>query len=198
MKKLSAIVSDFDDTLFFNKGAISSAAEELYRSLEGKQSVDCNHQLMNGLKTIITDGKVPHGFDKALKTSLYSLAYVKYSDKLIPNKPLIDYIKAIANEDTELLILSARGEEFRYKTEEALLSNGLRFKKVILPENHDMKDEHWKLLELKKVERDYNHITFLEDKEENIRYIINNMDGGKIDFYLVEGQILKYISASRF
>jgi hypothetical protein len=198
MKKLSAIISDFDDTLFFNKWAISSAAEELYKSLEGKQGISDYPKVMNSLKTIITDGKVPHGFDKALKTNLYSLAYVKYSDKLLPNKPLIDYIKAIADDDTELLILSARGEEFRYKTEEALLSNGLRFKKVILPENHDMKDEHWKLLELRKVEGDYNHITFLEDKEENIRYILNNTDGGKIDFYLVDGQILKYISASRF
>ena len=193
MRKLSAIISDFDDTLFFNKDSISMAAQEVYDSFKNKKDTENYERIMKGLETAIVEGKVPKGFEKPIKTYIYNLAYIKYSDKLIPNKPLINYLNDIKDENTEMIIMSARGEEFRHKTEEALLSNNLRFDKVILPKDHDLKDEHWKFVKLNEMADNYFHILFLEDKEKNIKYIMEHIKSDNIDFYLVSGKTLRYI-----
>ncbi len=191
MVKLAAIVSDFDDTLFFSKKAISYAANELYKITKENKNTSINNFDIKKLELIMAEGKVPHGFDKSFKNELYTLAYTKYSNMLIPNTSIIKYIKEVSNKDLDLIILSARGEEFRDKTEEALISNGLKTEKVILPNNHDLSDEHWKYLKLKELVKDYSHIILFEDKEENIKYISSRLGNEIIEFYLVEGNTLK-------
>ena len=190
MGKLSALVSDFDDTLFFNKMAIVSAAKDLYENLLKEKRED--YKTLNDLEITIGEGKVPKGFDKKLKNELYTLAYVKYRSELSPNLPFINYLKENVQRGNELIILSARGEEFREQTEEMLNKYGLNYSRVILPSNHELKDEEWKTLEVRKLSKIYNHIVLFEDKEENIRHIINNLRPENVEFYLVDHSILTY------
>ncbi len=195
MKKLSALVSDFDDTLFFNKTALVSAAKDLCDIiLGGEKRSDEDYKTLNDLEITIGEGKPPKGFSKKWKSQLYTLAYVKYSGKLLPNEPLIKYFNGALNEGNELIILSARGEEFRKQTEELLNLYELKYNKVLLPENHELKDEEWKLLEIKKLSKEYAHLVLFEDKEENIRYIINNLKSNNIEFYLVNKAIITCIN----
>ncbi|MCL4375907.1 hypothetical protein M1558_00225 [Candidatus Parvarchaeota archaeon] len=192
MEKLSALVSDFDDTLFFNRPALISAAKDLYEKLlKGKEE---DYKILNDLEITIGEGKVPKGFDKKWKNELYTSAYVKYRDKLLPNLPFINYLKESVKQGNELIILSARGEEFREQTEEMLNKYGLNYSSVILPANHELKDEEWKMLEVKKLSETYNHIVLFEDKEENIHHIINNLKSENVEFYLVDHSILTYIT----
>ncbi|MCL4397176.1 hypothetical protein M1494_02410 [Candidatus Parvarchaeota archaeon] len=193
MEKLSALVSDFDDTLFFNKSALISAAKDLYETLlKGNEEED--YKTFNDLEITIGEGKIPNGFSKKWKNELYTLAYVKYNNKLSPNEPFINYLKDAVKQGNELIVLSARGEEFRKETEELLSKYGLDYSKVILPANHEFKDEEWKLLEVKKLSEMYDHLVLFEDKEENIRHIIRNLKPENIEFYLVDHSILTYIT----
>ena len=192
MGKLSALVSDFDDTLFFNKMAIVSAAKDLYEILLKEKNSEDEYKTLNDLETTIGEGKIPKGFSKKWKNELYTLAYIKYSSKLSPNEPLINYLKEAVKQGNELIILSARGEEFREQTEEMLNKYGLNYSRVILPSNHELKDEEWKTLEVRKLSKIYNHIVLFEDKEENIRHIINNLRPENVEFYLVDHSILTY------
>ena len=194
MEKLSALVSDFDDTLFFNKPALISAAKDLYETILKEENSDENYKTLNDLEITIGEGKIPKGFSKKWKNELYTLAYVKYKSKLSPNEPFINYLKDAVKQGNELIILSARGEEFRKETEELLSKYGLDYSKVILPANHELKDEEWKMLEVKKLSEIYNHIVLFEDKEENIRHIIRNLKPENIEFYLVDHSILTYIT----
>ncbi len=194
MRKLSAIISDFDDTLFFNREAISLAGKEICKSLESKKDLENYGALMDEFNNIIAKGKIPHSFNNSLKHEIYLMAYTRYSDKLVPNMPLINYINEIIDENTELVILSARGEELRSETEKALLSNNLIPKKVILRNDYNLQDEEWKFLQLKNLMKEYIHIIFFEDKEENIRYMTDNkINDPKVEFYLVNHHMLKYI-----
>jgi hypothetical protein len=185
MKKLSAIVSDFDDTIFFNKKALIHAAKDLYDNLIKSKDPSQDYKLLSDLEITMEEGKVAKGFNKKWKTDLYTLAYVKYCEELYPNEPLINYLNECVKQGSELIILSARGEEFRKETEELLNAYNLNYKLVILPKNHELKDEEWKLLEIKKLSDKYNHLSLFEDKEENIRYILNNLDINNIECYLV-------------
>ncbi|MCL4398424.1 MAG: hypothetical protein M1322_02520 [Candidatus Parvarchaeota archaeon] len=192
MEKLSALVSDFDDTLFFNKSALISAAKDLYETLlKGKEE---DYKTFKDLEITIGEGRVPKGFNKKWKSELYTLAYVKYKSKLSPNLPFINYLKESVKQGNDLVILSARGEEFREQTEEILNKYGLNYSKIILPANHELTDEDWKMLEVKKLSEIYNHIVLFEDKEENIRHIIHNLKPGNVEFYLVDHSILTYIT----
>ncbi|MGC8533221.1 MAG: hypothetical protein ACP5MV_01145 [Candidatus Parvarchaeum sp.] len=192
MGKLSVLVSDFDDTLFFNKDAIISAAKDLYDTAF-KEKAENYCGILNNLEIIIGEGKIPKDFNRKWKDNLYTLAYTTYSSRLLPNQPLIDYLKENIKEGNELIIMSARGEEFRKETEELLNKYGLTYKQVILPENHELRDEEWKKLETEKLSKRYDHLVLFEDKEENIRYIIQNLKPENVDFYLVDHSILKYI-----
>lgn len=193
MGKLSVLVSDFDDTLFFNKDAIISAAKDLY-DIAFKEKSNNYYRTLNNLEIIIEEGKIPKDFNGKWKDSLYTLAYTKYSSRLLPNQPFINYLKESMKEGNELIIMSARGEEFRKETEELLNKYGLIYKQVILPENHELHDEEWKKMEVEKLSKIYDHLVLFEDKEENIRYIIQNLKPENVDFYLVDHSILKYIS----
>ncbi len=190
MKKLSAIVSDFDDTLFFNKKALIYAAKELYESLIKDENINQDYKLLNDLEITIGEGKVAKGFNKKWKNKLYTLAYVKYGEELSPNEPLINYLNEGVKNGSELIILSARGEEFRKETEGLLNAHNLNYNSVILPKDHELKDEEWKLLEIKKLSNQYNNISLFEDKEENIRYILNNLDVKNLRCYLVNHSII--------
>ncbi len=192
MEKLYAIVSDFDDTLFFNKPALISAAKDLYQILLKRKEKD--DKTLNDLEITIGEGRVPKGFDKKWKNELYTLAYVKYRSELSPNLPFINYLKESVKQGNELIVLSARGEEFREQTEELLDKYGLDYSRIILPVNHELKDEEWKLLEIKKLSEKYNHLVLFEDKEENIHYIINNLKPENVEFYLVDHSVITYIA----
>jgi hypothetical protein len=190
-RKLSALVSDFDDTLFFNKKALISAAKDLYEIVIKEKKED--DKTLNDLELTIGEGRIPNGFSKKWKSQLYALAYVKYSSELSPNEPLINYLGEFVKQGNKLIILSARGEEFRKQTEEMLNRYGLSYSKVILKENHELKDEEWKMQEIRKLSKRYSHLVLFEDKEENIRYIINNLKPENVEFYLVNHSILTYI-----
>ena len=191
MKKLSAIVSDFDDTLFFNKKALIYAAKELYDNLIKSNDTCQDYKLLSDLEITIGEGKVAKGFNKKWKTDLYTLAYVKYSEELHPNEPFINYINECVKNGSELIILSARGEEFRKETEELLNAYNLNYKQIILPKNHELKDEEWKLLEIKKLSDKYDSLSLFEDKEENIRYILKNSNINNLECYLVNHSIIR-------
>lgn len=191
MKKLSAIVSDFDDTLFFNKKALIYAAKELYENLIKSNDTCQDYKLLSDLEITIGEGKVAKGFNKKWKTDLYTLAYVKYSEELHPNEPFINYINECVKNGSELIILSARGEEFRKETEELLNAYNLNYKQIILPKNHELKDEEWKLLEIKKLSDKYDSLSLFEDKEENIRYILKNLNINNLECYLVNHSIIR-------
>ena len=191
MKKLSVIVSDFDDNLFFNKNALIYAAKELYENLIKSKDTYQDYGILSDLEITIKEGKVAKGFNKKWKTDLYTLAYVKYSKELHPNETFINYIDECVKNGSELIILSARGEEFRKETEELLKAYNLDYKQLILPKNHELKDEEWKLLEIKKLSDKYDSLSLFEDKEENIRYILKNLNINNLECYLVNHSIIR-------
>jgi hypothetical protein len=193
MKRLSVIVSDFDDTLFFNKTALVSAAKDLYETVLMEKNSEEDYKTLNDLEITIGKGKIPKGFSKKWKSELYTLAYVKYNGKLLPNEPLIKYLNEGIMGGNQLIILSARGEEFREQTEALLNAYSLNYSEVILAENHELKDEEWKLLKIKELSEKYDHLILFEDKEENIRYILNNLKVDNIECYLVDHSIITKI-----
>ena len=186
MEKLIALVSDFDDTLFFNREAIILAAKDLHEIVEREKKGEEDCKTLSDLEIISRDGKIPKDFSKPWKSQLYTFAYGRYGEKLTPNKPIIRYLNERAErERSETIILSARGEEFRRQTKELLDTYGLRYNKIILPDNHYLKDEEWKLLEVEKLSKEYHRILLFEDKLDNIKYIENNLNSKNIEFYLV-------------
>ena len=187
MEKLTALVSDFDDTLFFNRSAIVSAAEDLYSIIEREKEGDEDYKAMSDLEITAKEGRIPKGFSKKWKNQLYTFAYAKYNDKLSPNNFLINYLNQRVTQGDKLIILSARGEEFRKQTEGLLNRYGVKYDEVILPENHRLNDEEWKLIEVRKLIKKYSHLALFEDKFENIQYIANGLgiNENAVEFYLV-------------
>jgi len=193
MKKLFAILADFDDTLFFDRESLVYAARDLYQTVLKDGNVNKDNNLINNLKITIEEGKLPKGFDKKWKNNLYTLAHTKYSDKLSPNEFLINYVSEMVKGGAELIILSARGEEVRKETEGLLNAYNINYSQIILAENHDLGDEEWKLLKIKKLREKYDHLVLFEDKEENIRYILNNLKVDNLECYLVNHSIITKI-----
>ena len=195
MEKLTALVSDFDDTLFFNRSAIVSAAEDLYSIIEREKESDEDYKAMSDLELITEEGKIPKGFSGKWKNQLYTFAYAKYNDKLSPNNFLINYLNQRVTQGDKLIILSARGEEFRKQTEGLLNRYGVKYDEVILPENHRLNDEEWKLMEMENLIKKYSHLVLFEDKLENIQYIANGLgiNENAVEFYLVDNSNLTRI-----
>ncbi len=192
-KKFSAIVSDFDDTISFSRDSISAASLEILGKALPNSEV---RKLIMPLNTMIDqeiiDRKGYDGNDRT-KNVIYSLAYTKYSDRMIPNTIVIDYIKNHILSGFELVVLSARGEEFREETERALDMHSLKYSEIILPKDHTIKDEEWKLIEMEKLSKRYDSMILLEDKLENIQYIANNLKVKNLYAYLVEpsGELIR-------
>jgi hypothetical protein len=171
-RKLSAVISDFDDTLFFNDKCIRAASlEVLGKELTARE-----------LKTV----------DRTDKSRIYSIAYSKHSDKLTPNYPVLGYLRKMHGRGYDIIIMSARGEEHREITKEMLSNEGILYEDVILPRDHSIPDQEWKLKELKKLSKKYDELIFLEDKLENISYIMKRYNYYNTAFYLVKDSLLIY------
>ena len=171
--KLSAVVSDFDDTLFLINDCIRAASLEIL----GKQM----------------DLEEVKKKDKETKRKVYYLAHDKYWDKAVPNTAVINYINTMQSSGYDIIILSAKGEEHRLITERMLSSVGIKYKDVILPKDHSTSDEKWKLDEFNKLLGRYSNLVALEDKKENIDYILSSIEPKKIEFYYInKGEIKRY------
>ena len=170
--KLSVLVSDFDDTLFFINDCIRAASLEVI----GKEFN--LYEVKN--------------MDRDLRGKIYDTAHSKYWHKAIANVPVIDYVKKLQSEGYETIILSARGEEHRQIMAGMLSSVGLQYKKMILAPDHSTSDEKWKLSEFNKLLDQYPRLIALEDKKENIEYILDRVDRKRLEFYHVDrGDIRK-------
>ncbi len=186
---MKCVVSDFDDTLYFTEEAIKNAAKELYSLIKD----NAEENVLSDLEKIIETGKVSKGFDKKYKHNLYLTAFDKYANYLKLNTTAVKFIRSIMDqEQAHLIILSARGEELRKQTEKAL-EGILPYYKIILPQDHSIKDEEWKTSMMNDICREYDYIYFLEDKEENINYIIQNIRGCRGEFYLVNHSEIKTV-----
>jgi len=190
MKKLYAIVSDFDNTLFLTNEAISNTInyiKENFRS--SKQKIN---EVISELKYIITNGATPKNLDQKFRGEIYKLAYDIYSKSLLPNEPVMAYILSKI-ENIDLIVLSYRTEFLRKETESLLNAYGLRYKQLILLPDQSLIEKEWKLNELIKIARNYNHVNLFEDREENIRYFMHESNYKNIKYYLVKnGKIEAY------
>lgn len=197
MRKLSAIISDFDDTLFFSDSALKSAAKELYENLneilsEGKKN-DPDYKNLAYLEIAMNTGKIPKGLDKDYKNLIYKIANTKYFDKYLPNERLIEYLNERVSAGEELIILTARGEDMREQTETLLKRYKIRYKRLIFRTSNELKDEEFKFIEIKRLSQEYDHISLFEDKEENIKYILKNLHYDRMDVYLVrKNNLIEY------
>ena len=170
--KLSVIVSDFDDTLFFINDSIRAASLEVI----GKEFNQHEVKKMS----------------RDIKSKIYDTAHTKYWHKATANLPAIDYVKKLQAEGYETIIMSARGEEHRQIMAGMLSSVGLEYEEMILTPDHSISDEKWKLSEFEKLLDRYPKVMALEDRKENINYILDRVDAKRLEFYHVDrGEIKK-------
>ncbi len=169
------IVSDFDDTLFFNGESIAAASLDVV-----------------GRKLSIAEVK---RLPKEIKHKVYQTAYTTYMSYLKPNSRLIQLYRQHAEEGAGIIIMSARGEEFRRETEQLLEEHLVPHKDLILPRDHNMKDEEWKLGELDRIlAKEGGNILFVEDRVENIKYIRERLISDRVTYLCVtRDNFLMYI-----
>ncbi len=163
---MKAIVSDFDDTLFFTDDCIKLASKDIVKKELSRKEV--------------------RKLNKDLKTKIYKHAYSKHSDLLKPNLELISLYKQYLESKWQMIILSARGEGLLKYTESSLKKHKIPYNEVILRKDVSGKDEEWKNDMLRKLSEKYDEILYFDDKKENLDYIRERLNKDNVKCILVE------------
>jgi FMN phosphatase YigB (HAD superfamily) len=149
------IISDFDDTLFDVTKSIHMATEEIKGRRMSKYAV--------------------HELPQAERAVIYTKAYTKYDHTLKPNTTLIDFYRTMYDLGAHIIVVSARRENLRAKTEAKLKKHGIKFKEVILrPERGratNVSLEEWKARRVGDIMKKYNAALLFDD----MRYIIDHI-----------------------
>lgn len=167
-----AIVSDFDNTLFFTDRCTYFASKEMFGKPMGKKEL--------------------RALPKEVKIKTYYLAYSKYDKYAKPNVRM----KSILSKGNKMdkIILTARFKDLKARTLKLLKKNGINFDKVIFRQlkYKRMPDEEWKRMSIKELSKEYDQINFYEDKSDNIEYISDRIVSKNINYFLVgKGSIRK-------
>ena len=165
-----AIVSDFDDTMFDVTKSMHRATEEIKGRRMGKAEV--------------------HELPPDEKMAVYTTAYTKYDHTLEPNFALIDFYKRMYDAGAHIIVVSARRENLREKTEEKLKKHSIKFKEVVLRPNEgyggEPELEEWKAKMVEEIMKDYDEALLFEDMGYIIDHIMNRMKHKGIRYFLVK------------
>jgi hydroxymethylpyrimidine pyrophosphatase-like HAD family hydrolase len=163
------VICDLDGTLVEESEAIKEASKELLGKELSRQEV--------------------RKLDKKLKAKIYDLAQSKI-EKYIPKKKTIEIVNKLKEEGFFVVIMTARFDRVKKETEELLKRIGVKYDLLLIRNSEEMKidDEVWKAQKLKEFFGKEN--VYLEDKPENILFMINTFkelakNGEKGKFYLI-------------
>jgi hypothetical protein len=142
---------DFDNTLFFTDKPAMLATMELFGKALGRDTVK--------------------NMDRGVKRQIYELAYSKYKWHSTPHSFLIRRLKS--KKGSKIVIMTARSVSLRSHTLDLIRKHGVRYDRLMLRDEKAMalKDEAWKLQQIKKFLKNYESVSYYDDKEENIAYV---------------------------
>ncbi len=168
------MVIDFDNTLFFTDACATRASKDFF-----------------GME--LTPLQI-RALEKHKKHELYLLAFKKYWALSKPNKAMIKKISS--SKSAKKVLLTAKLPQSRERIEMLLAKNNINLdREIFRPMKYMLDhDEEWKLRELKKLAPKYAHIEFYEDKEDNIKYMKENLTHKNIDYFLVSKDGIKPIA----
>ena len=165
-----AIVSDFDDTIFDVTKSIHRATEEIKGRGMSKAEV---HELPADERAVV-----------------YTTAYTKFDHTLKPNAMLIDFYKKMYELGAHIIVVSARRENLRKKTEAKLRKHKITFKEVVLRPNEGygghMELEGWKAEKVERIMKEYDEALLFEDMPHIIDYIKGTLKHNGIRYFLVK------------
>ncbi len=137
--------------------------------------------------------------EKSIKSKIYDLSQslIEYYE---PNEEVVNFVKSLKEKGYFIIILTARYDKLKEKTEELLKKIGLDYDKLIMRNEKSHKDDEiWK----RNVIREYftKDMKFFEDKIENLLHLIEEVknlekEKGQInkEFYLVvDGYLFKKV-----
>lgn len=159
------IVSDFDDTIAFSGKAIGVASTKI----TGKS---------------MTRAEVRALEDHDLKAAIYELAKKRYFYHFRPNAAAVDFIRARKSEGCEVVILSAGMDDMIGETQRLLENYEVPYDSLIMRHDRNSKDEDWKKSMVARLTDSHTDIILLEDKAENIDFMLSALDGKKVSCYL--------------
>ena len=179
-KRKSAVVVDFDNTLFFTDRCAVAAAKEI----TGKPM------------TIESIRALP----KKKKHEIYRLGFAKYYRFSKPNLKMIDRLSRISHnpETGKIILLSAKPIADRERIQSLLDSQGVRIDSFIFrPKKYLFKhDEEWKLSKMEKLSEKYDTIDIYEDKADNISHIRDGLGSDKAKYFLVSKNSIRQLYKS--
>jgi uncharacterized protein (UPF0218 family) len=162
----TAIISDFDDTLFLTDDAI----RETSRSMLGKA----------------LSRKEVRKLPRSIKSRIYYEAFSKNMDLLIPNLKLIKLYRRYAAKGYDIIVLSARGMDLLNHTINMLKGSNVPYKKLLLRKDLNSKDQEWKLEMINDIADRYKRLIAFEDKEDNLKLFASALRGDNIEYFLVK------------
>jgi hypothetical protein len=142
---------DFDNTLFFTGKPTRLATIEMFGKALGRDTV--------------------RNMDRDVKRQIYELAHSKYKWHSTPHSFLIRRLKL--KKGSKIVIMTARSVSLRSHTLDLIRKHGVRYDRLMLRDEKAMalKDEEWKLQQIKKFLKNYESVSYYDDKEENIAYV---------------------------
>ncbi len=164
-KNKTAMLIDFDNTLFFTNALAIKASKELTGS----------ELTINEIRAL----------PWTKKRDIYGLAFFKYYMESIPNPVMIKRTASSTGKDK--ILLTAKTSATKSRIASLLASEGITMDAMIFrPERYLSKhDEEWKCDVVKRILKKYDKLEIYEDKKDNINYFKSNMKGENIEYFLV-------------
>lgn len=177
----NAIIVDFDGTLFITEHLVLKKAKEKYgRELS-----------IETIRALPRDEKV----------EVYLGAFSQYGMQSKPNLPMIKEVKKQQQiPRIYSVLLTAKTPDSKVIVDSLLQKENINFdKKIFRPSSMlTMHDEEWKLGELRKLIKGMEEIRIYEDKMENIKYFMDNLDNGKskLLYYHIDGGKIREVKTN--
>ena len=164
-KNKTAMLIDFDNTLFFTNALAVKASKEL-----------------TGSELTIDEIRA---LPWTKKKDIYWLAFYKYYMESIPNDAMIKRTASSTGKDK--ILLTAKTPANKSRIASLLASEGITMDSMIFrPERYlSMHDEEWKCDVAKRILKKYDKIEIYEDKKDNIDYFKSNIKSKNIEYFLV-------------
>ena len=150
-----AKIIDFDGTLFFTDPCMKEAAREII----GTQMP---------LKAI---KRLPLALRRQIHCASHTTRFAQHSK---PNMTLVNHLRN-ARDGIELVLVSARSNNFLEGTTALAKTTGIPFAKVILRESLDVPTAVWKRMQLEKLLRRYSSLEVYEDRKKNLAHFMEHL-----------------------
>ena len=150
-KEKSIALVDFDNTLFFTDKALRYATKEMFGKTLRKAEIK--------------------NLEKRIKRRVYKLAQSKYRQHSVPHSFLISRLKSSKN--LRIVIMTARPLSLKKHSVDLLKSQRIHFDAIIMRNKWavSLKDEEWKLRQIRKFLKLYRSVSYYDDKKDNVMYV---------------------------